>query len=93
MKIVRAALLLVLLAGPAYAQMGGAMNMIPEDKKKTPEEIEREAVTDKAYRDSLREFPIPSRIRIRGAMCAVPTARRPLSPSRAPKPAALPTSP
>jgi hypothetical protein len=57
MKIVRAAVRLVLLAGPAYAQMGGAMNMIPEDKKKTPEEIEREAVTDKAYRDSLRKIP------------------------------------
>lgn len=57
MKILRAALLLVLLTGPVYAQAIPGMNIIPEDKKRTPEELERDAVTDKAYRDSLRKIP------------------------------------
>ena len=57
MKIFRAAALLALLAGPAYGQMGN-MNLIPSDNKsRTPEEIEKDKATDKAYRDSLRKIP------------------------------------
>jgi hypothetical protein len=43
-----------LLIGPASAQM---MNLMPEVKTRTPEEKERDAMTDKAYRDSLRQIP------------------------------------
>jgi hypothetical protein len=57
MRIVRAALLLALLAGPAYAQAIPGMNIIPEDRKRTPEELERDAKTDKAYRESLGKIP------------------------------------
>ncbi len=57
MKIFRAAVLLALLTGPAYAQAPG-MNLIPsETKSRTPEEIERDKATDKAYRESLRKIP------------------------------------
>lgn len=56
MKIFRAAALLALLTGPAYGQMPGA-NLIPEDKSRTPDEIERDKMNDKAYRESLRKIP------------------------------------
>jgi hypothetical protein len=56
MKIFRAAALLALLAGPAYGQMSN-INIVPDAKSRTPEEIERDKATDKAYRDSLRKIP------------------------------------
>ena len=56
MKVLRAAALLVLLTGPAYAQMPD-INLIPEVRSKTPEEIERDKQLDKAYKDSLRKIP------------------------------------
>jgi hypothetical protein len=57
MQIFRAAALLALLTGPASAQMSN-MNLIPsENKVRTPEEIEKDKATDKAYRDSLRKIP------------------------------------
>jgi hypothetical protein len=57
MKFFRAAALLALLAGPAYGQ-APAMNLIPsETKSRSPEEIEQDKATDKAYRDSLRKIP------------------------------------
>jgi hypothetical protein len=57
MKIFRAAVLAVLLTGPAYAQSLPDINIIPDAKSKTPEEIEQEKVRDKAYRESLRKIP------------------------------------
>ncbi len=56
MKVLRAAALVALLTGPAYAQMPD-INLIPEMKSKTPEEIERDKQLDKAYKDSLRKIP------------------------------------
>ena len=56
MKVLRAAALLALLTGPAYAQMPD-INLIPEVRSKTPEEIERDKQLDKAYKDSLRKIP------------------------------------
>ena len=57
MKIFRAAALLALLTGPAYGQVPN-INLVPsETKSRTPEEIEQDKVTDKAYRDSLRKIP------------------------------------
>lgn len=54
MKILGVIALLALLTGPAAAQM---MNLMPELKSKTPEEKEQDAITDKAYRESLRKIP------------------------------------
>jgi hypothetical protein len=56
MKIYRAVALIALLAGPAYAQTPH-VNMMPELKSKTPEEIEQDKITEKAYKDSLRKIP------------------------------------
>ncbi len=61
---VRAAALLALLAGPglvpvatpARAQMPN-INLMPELASKTPEEKEKDAIADKAYRESLRKIP------------------------------------
>src|SRR6202048_4164240 len=58
MKVFRLAAVIVLLAGPAYAQMATPnVNLIPELQSKTPEEKEAEAVRDKAYRESLKKIP------------------------------------
>jgi hypothetical protein len=45
---------LALLTGPAAAQM---MNLMPEVKSKSAEEKEQDAITEKAYRESLRKIP------------------------------------
>jgi hypothetical protein len=54
MKFLGVVALLALLTGPAAAQM---MNLMPEVKTKSPEEKEQDAITDKAYRESLRKIP------------------------------------
>jgi hypothetical protein len=54
MKLLSVVAVLALLTGPAAAQM---MNLMPEVKTKTPEEKEQDAITDKAYRESLRKIP------------------------------------
>ena len=56
MRIFRAAAVIVLLTGPAYAQMPN-VNLISELPTKTPEQIEAEAVRDKAYKESLKKIP------------------------------------
>jgi hypothetical protein len=56
MRFFRAAAVIVLLTGPAYAQMPN-VNLIPEVVSKTPEQKEAEAVRDKAYRESLKKIP------------------------------------
>ena len=57
MKIFRAAALIALFAGPAYAQSTPNVNLIPELASKSPEEMEQDAIRDKAYRESLRKIP------------------------------------
>ncbi|MET0705495.1 MAG: hypothetical protein ABWY64_11960 [Tardiphaga sp.] len=54
MKIFRAIALVALMTGPASAQM---MNLMPELKSKSPEEKEQDAISEKAYRESLRKIP------------------------------------
>lgn len=54
MKFLSVAVVLALLTGPAAAQM---VNLLPQDKFKSPEEKEQDAINDKAYRDSLRKIP------------------------------------
>lgn len=57
MKIFRAAALVALLAGPAYAQSLPDINIIPEARSKTPDEIEQDKANEKAYKESLRKIP------------------------------------
>jgi len=56
MRIFRAAAVIVLLTGPAYAQMPN-VNLIQELPSKTPEQKESEAARDKAYKESLKKIP------------------------------------
>jgi len=56
MKIFRAAALIALLAGPAYAQAPN-INLMPELASKTPEQKEADAIKEKAYRESLKKIP------------------------------------
>ncbi|WP_442236789.1 hypothetical protein [Rhodopseudomonas pseudopalustris] len=46
----------LMLASSAAAQMPN-VNLIPELKSKSAEEIEQERIAEKAYRDSLRKIP------------------------------------
>ena len=57
MRILGAAAVVALLAGPAYAQSTPNINLIPELQSKTPEQKEAEAERDKKYRDSLKKIP------------------------------------
>jgi membrane protein involved in colicin uptake len=58
MKVLRVAALTLLLTGPAYAQMQTPnINLIPDMPSKTPEEQERDAARDKAYKESLKKIP------------------------------------
>ncbi|MFH1344734.1 MAG: hypothetical protein ABIL01_26575 [Pseudomonadota bacterium] len=56
MRIFGAAAVIVLLAGPAYAQTPN-INLIPELQSKSPEEKEAEAARNRAYKESLRKIP------------------------------------
>jgi hypothetical protein len=59
MKILHAAALVALLAGPYLATPASAqhMNLMPDLKSKSPEEKEQDAIAEKAYRESLRKIP------------------------------------
>lgn len=63
MKVFRIAAVLVVLAGPAYAQSAGMgpsgpnLNLIPEIASKTQEEKDADEVRDKAYKESLKKIP------------------------------------
>jgi hypothetical protein len=56
MRVFRAAVIVALLTGPAYAQTPN-INLIPEIQSRSPEEKEADAVKEKAYRESLRKIP------------------------------------
>jgi hypothetical protein len=56
MKILGAAAVVALLAGPAYAQTPN-VNLIPELQSKSPEEKEADAIKEKAYKESLKKIP------------------------------------
>ncbi len=56
MRIYGAAAVIMLLAGPAYAQTPN-INLIPELGSRTPEEKEADAARDKAYKESLKKIP------------------------------------
>lgn len=56
MKTFRIALMVALLAGPAYAQ-GIGTNIIPDTPSKTPDQIEREKAIERDYKESLKKIP------------------------------------
>ena len=56
MKVLRAAAVMALLTGPAYAQMPN-INLVPETKSMTPEEKDAADARDKAYRESQKKIP------------------------------------
>jgi hypothetical protein len=56
MRVLSAVVVAVLLTAPAYAQMPN-INLMPESKGKTQEEKDQDAVTQKAYKDSLSKIP------------------------------------
>jgi hypothetical protein len=59
MRVLRIAAVFAVLAGPAYAQMP-AINMLPGDVVKTPEEREAEAARDNPEEDTRRQSPFRS---------------------------------
>lgn len=56
MRTFRIALIMALLAGPAYAQSLGT-NIIPDAPAKTPEQIERDQAIERDYKESLKKIP------------------------------------
>jgi hypothetical protein len=58
MRVLHAAALIALLAGPAYAQMEAPhINLLTDAPSKTEEQIEQDQTKDKAYRESLKKIP------------------------------------
>ena len=57
MRMLSAAVMVVLLTVPAHAQMTPNINLMPELQSKSPEEREQDAIKEKAYKDSLRKIP------------------------------------
>ncbi|MEH2502604.1 hypothetical protein V1290_001415 [Bradyrhizobium sp. AZCC 1578] len=57
MRMLSAAVMVVLLMVPAHAQMTPNINLMPELQSKSPEEREQDAIKEKAYKDSLRKIP------------------------------------
>ena len=57
MRTLVAALSLALLAGPALAQIGGGINFLDNDRKKTQEEIDRGQAIDDAYKSTMKKVP------------------------------------
>jgi hypothetical protein len=58
MRVLCAVAAIALLIGPAaYAQQMPQMNLMPEIKSKTPEEIEADKQRDAAYQESLKKIP------------------------------------
>ena len=55
MRMLSAAVVVVLWTAPAYAQTPN-VNLMPELQSKSPEEKEQDAIKEKAYRESLRKI-------------------------------------
>lgn len=56
MRTFRIALIVALVASPAYAQ-GLGTSIIPETPSKTPDQIEREQAIERDYKESLKKIP------------------------------------
>jgi hypothetical protein len=57
MRVFRAAAVIALLAGPAYAQTQAPIPRYGEDKGKSPQDIAAEKEAEKAYKRSLGNIP------------------------------------
>jgi len=58
MRILGAVAVIGLLTGPAYAQMQTPnINLLTDTPSKTPEELEKDAAQQKAYKESLKKIP------------------------------------
>jgi hypothetical protein len=57
MRVFRAAAVIALLAGPAYAQGQASVPRYGDMKEKSPQEIAAEREADKAYQKSLGNIP------------------------------------
>jgi hypothetical protein len=57
MRVFLAAAMIVLLAGPAYPQSKSVPRYGETDKTKTPQEIEAERESERAYKRSLGNIP------------------------------------
>jgi hypothetical protein len=57
MKVFRAAAIVALLAGPAYAQTQSVPRYGDVGTPKTPQEIEADKAADRAYKNSLGNIP------------------------------------
>jgi hypothetical protein len=57
MRVFAAAVVIALLAGPAYAQTQPVPRYGDTDKKKSPQEIEAERESERAYKKSLGNIP------------------------------------
>jgi hypothetical protein len=55
-KSLRIAAMLLLVAGPGYAQSLGT-NIIPDTPSKTPEQLEREQAIERDYKETLKKIP------------------------------------
>jgi len=57
-RILGAAAVIALLTGAAHAQSEGPhVNILADVPSKTPDELEKEATQQKAYKESLRKIP------------------------------------
>jgi hypothetical protein len=56
MRMLSAAVVVLLWTAPAYAQAPN-VNLMPELKSRSPEEKEADAIKEKAYKESLRKIP------------------------------------
>jgi hypothetical protein len=57
MKVLFAAAVIAMLAGPASAQSGSPKTLEELMNAKAPDQIEKERATDRAYKESLKKIP------------------------------------
>jgi hypothetical protein len=57
MKVLFAAAVIAMLAGPAWAQSSSPKTLEEMMNAKTPDQIEKERATDRAYKESLKKIP------------------------------------
>lgn len=56
MRVFPVAMVLAVLAGPAYAQ-GSGINILGGDRRLTSEEIEKNKAIDEAYKSTIKKIP------------------------------------
>lgn len=86
-RIVFAAFALAAFTVPAVAQMP-SINMMPDVKSRSPEEKERDAQIEKAYKESLKKIPNSAPTdpwgNVRGQEASAPAKPKPAKPKADP---------